>query len=227
MSDIKLENVTKRYPDGYEAVKDMIAGDQGRRVHDPRGPVRLREVDRAADGGRAGGHLRRRAAHRRGRGQRQGAQGPRHRDGVPELRALPAHERARQHGLRAQAGQGRQGGDQPQGRGGGGGARPRPAPGPQAGQPLRRPAPARGDGPRDRARPGGVPDGRAAVEPRRQAARADAHRGLAHPAAAGHHHDLRDPRPDRGDDARRPRGGHARPACCSRWARRWSSTTSR
>jgi sn-glycerol 3-phosphate transport system ATP-binding protein len=26
--------------------------------------------------------------------------GPRHRDGVPELRALPAHERLRQHGLR-------------------------------------------------------------------------------------------------------------------------------
>ena len=55
-----------------------------------------------------------------------------------------------------------------------------------------------------------VPDGRAAVEPRRQAARADAHRGLAHPAAAGDDDGLRDPRPDRGDDARRPRRGHAR-----------------
>ena len=44
-------------------------------------------------------------------------------------------------------------------------------------QAVGRPAPARGHGPRDRARPGGVPDGRAAVEPRRQAARADAHRG--------------------------------------------------
>ena len=43
---------------------------------------------------------RRRAADRRRGRQRARAQGPRHRDGVPELRALPAHDRARQHGLR-------------------------------------------------------------------------------------------------------------------------------
>ena len=41
---------------------------------------------------------------------------------------------------------------------------------------LRRPAPARRHGPRHRARSAGVPVRRAAVEPRRQAARADAHR---------------------------------------------------
>ena len=34
------------------------------------------------------------------------AEGPRHRDGLPELRALPAHDRRRQHGLRAEDGQG-------------------------------------------------------------------------------------------------------------------------
>jgi ABC-type sugar transport system ATPase subunit len=39
---------------------------------------------------------------------------------------------------------------------------------------LRRPAPARGDGPRHRARPGGIPLRRTVVKPRRQAARADA-----------------------------------------------------
>ena len=39
------------------------------------------------------------------------------------------------------------------------------------GRALGRPAPARRDGPRDRARAGGVPDGRAALEPRREAAR--------------------------------------------------------
>ena len=33
----------------------------------------------------------------------QAAEGPRHRDGVPELRAVPAHERRREHGLRAEA----------------------------------------------------------------------------------------------------------------------------
>ncbi len=41
---------------------------------------------------------------------------------------------------------------------------------------LGRSAPARRDGPRDRARSGRVPVRRAALEPRRQAARADAHR---------------------------------------------------
>ena len=44
----------------------------------------------------------------------------------------------------------------------------------QAAHPVGRAAPARRDGPRDRPRAAGVPDGRAAVEPRRQAARADA-----------------------------------------------------
>ena len=55
---------------------------------------------------------------------------------------------------------------------------------PQAAAALRRPAPARGDGTRDRARAAGLPHGRAALEPRREAARADARGDLAHPAAA-------------------------------------------
>ena len=88
-----------------------------------------------------------------------------------------------------------------------GGPHPRPdaASRPQAGEPVRRPAAAGRDGPRDRPRPGRLPDGRAAVQPRREAARADAYRGFPPPAAARHHHGLRDTRPDRGDDARRPR----------------------
>ena len=36
------------------------------------------------------------------RRHRPAAEGPRHRDGVPELRALPAHDGRREHGLRAQ-----------------------------------------------------------------------------------------------------------------------------
>ena len=68
-----------------------------------------------------------------------------------------------------------------------------------------RPAPARRDGPRDRAQPQGLPVRRAAVEPRRQAARADAHRDQ-EGAPEGHDDDgLRDARPGRGDDPRRPR----------------------
>ena len=89
-----------------------------------------------------------------------------------------------------------------QGRRGRGDAGADRAPRPQAGQPLRWPAAAGRDGPRDRAQPQGVPDGRAAVEPRRQAARADADPGRADPEDAGHHDALRHPRPDRGDDAR-------------------------
>ena len=74
----------------------------------------------------------------------------------------------------------------------------------QAGQPLRRPAAAGRDGARDRPPGRRVPLRRAAVEPRRQAARPDAHRDLAHAAAAGDDDGLRHARPDRGDDARRP-----------------------
>ena len=58
------------------------------------------------------------------------------------------------------------------------------APAPQAAPALRRPAAARRDGPRDRPRAARLPDGRAALEPRREAPRADARRDLAHPAAA-------------------------------------------
>ena len=92
---------------------------------------------------------------------------------------------------------------------------------------LRRPAPARRDGPRDRARAAGVPDGRAALEPRREAARSDARRDLAHPAPAAGHDGLRDARPDRGDDDGRPHRGDAQRACCSSSTRRSASTSVR
>ena len=55
--------------------------------------------------------------------------------------------------------------------------------------------------------PEGVPVRRAAVEPGRQAARADAHRDQEGAPDGAHHHRLRDARPGRGDDAGRPRGG--------------------
>ncbi len=70
---------------------------------------------------------------------------------------------------------------------------------------VRRSAAAGGDGTRDRARPQGVPDGRAAVQPGCQAACADAFGDRPPAEPAGHHHGVRDARPDRGDDARRSR----------------------
>ena len=227
MAEIVLDHVVKRYPDGALAVDDFNLDDRRRRVHHPGRPVGLREVDHAEHGGRPGGHHRRQADHRRQRRQRQGAQGPRHRDGVPVLRALPAHDRRREHGLPAQARRGGQGHHPEEGQRGGRDAGADPAPRPQAVQPVRRPAPARRDGTGHRAPAQGVPDGRAAVQPRRQAARADAHPGVADPEEPGHHHALRHPRPDRGDDARRPGRGHAAAASCSRSVRRPTSTTTR
>ena len=73
---------------------------RGRRVRRLRRPVGLRQVHAAAHHRRAGGRRRRATSmidgeqrHRRAAGQ------ARHRHGVPDLRALPASDRARQHGL--------------------------------------------------------------------------------------------------------------------------------
>ena len=66
---------------------------QGRRVHGVRRTVRVRQVHGPAhDRGSRGDH-RRAALHRRRAGQRQEPAGPRHRDGLPGLRAVPAHDR--------------------------------------------------------------------------------------------------------------------------------------
>ena len=63
-------------------------------------------------------------------------------------------------------------------------------------------------GPRHRAQARRLPVRRAAVEPRRQAARADARRDLQAPEDAEDDHRLRHPRPDRGDDHGPPHRGH-------------------
>ena len=129
----------------------------------------------------------------------------RHRHGVPELRALSAHDGRREHGLLAAAARRAEEGDRRRGST----APPRssastPLPRALSAPALRRPAPARRHGPRHRARSAGVPVRRAAVQSRRQAARADAHRDQGAAPAAQDHDDLRHPRPDRGDDHGRP-----------------------
>ena len=75
---------------------------------------------------------------------------------------------------------------------------------------LGRTAAAGRHGPGDRARARRVPDGRAALQPRREAARRDARVPGNAPPAAPDDHALRHARPDRGDDDGRPRRGHAR-----------------
>ena len=196
---------TKQYENGFVAVDRPRPGHRRRRVPRARRTVRVRQVDRPADGRRTRADHRRRAAHRRPAGQREAEPRPRHRHGVPELRPVPAHERRRQHLLRAQAAQDAQGGDQAPRRRRRQDARARGADGPPAEDAVGRPAPARRDGPGDRAQPAGVPDGRAAVQPRRQAARADACRHRRAAARARRDDHLRHPRPGRGDDDGRPR----------------------
>ncbi len=91
----------------------------------------------------------------------------------------------------------------------------------QAARPdLRRAAAARGDRARHRGRAAAGADGRAAVQPRRQAAAGDAGGDPAHPHDARLRHDLRHARPGRGAVARRPHRGDARRAACARSARR-------
>ena len=181
------------------------------------GPVRVRQVHHPADARGPGGDQRRQDLHRRPRRHERAAEGPGHRDGVPELRALPAHDRRRQHGLRPQDGQGSHRGAQQAGRRGRQDPGPRGVPRAQAQGPVRWSAPARGDGPRDRPQPAGVLHGRAAVEPRREDAGADPHRHRQAPGRPRRHHRLRHPRPGRGHDDGRPgRGDEARRAHAGR-----------
>ena len=101
-------------------------------------------------------------------------------------------------------------GDRPPGQGGRAAPAARRVPGPQAEGALRWSASACRHGPRDRPRAAGVPHGRAAVEPRRQAPRPDPFADRHAAGQARHHHRLRDPRPGRGHDDGPPGGGHAR-----------------
>ena len=117
----------------------------------------------------------------------------------------PHLTRLRQHRLRPEAEEDAEEGDRQARPGGGEGPGPRELPRPEAARALRRSAPAGRDGPRDRARAVGLPDGRAALEPRREAARPDAGRDREASERPRHDDRLRHARPDRGDDDGRPR----------------------
>ena len=119
MAQVHLRGVKKTYDNKIEVIHgiDMEIADGEFIVIV--GPVGLRQVHLAAHGGRAGAHHRRRGGDRRPRGQRARAQGPRHRHGVPELRALSAHERVPEHGLWAEDQEDAQGRDRAPGAEGG------------------------------------------------------------------------------------------------------------
>ena len=178
MAEIVLDHVVKRYPDGALAVDDFnleIADGEFIILVGPSGCGKSTTLNMVAGlEDITAGEL---IIDGTG-GQRQGAQGPRHRHGVPVLRALPAHDRRREHGLPARCWPAST-------------RAPSRSKVDEAAEMLeltqhldRKPANLSG-GQRQRVamgraivrQPQGVPDGRAAVQPRRQAARADAHPG--------------------------------------------------
>ena len=159
-------------------------------------------------------HHGRRDLDRRAGGQQRPAQGPGHRDGVPELRAVSKQDRVRREPgilhLRLPANSTNptswirevQNGRRSCSSIDHAAAIDDHAP------VIRRAAPARGDGPRHRAgNPQCLPVRRTAVQPRCQAARADAGRDQGTAPAPQGHHGIRHPRPDRGHDHGRPDRG--------------------
>ena len=186
MAQISLDKITKVYPNGFEAVHSLdldVAEGEFMVLVGPSGcgkTTALRMVAGLEEISR--GTLRIRRAGR----QQRLVEGPRHRDGLPELRALPAHDGRREHRLRpANCGSCRRREIKEKvADGGGRSSDSRELLDSQARAALGRPAPARRHGPRDRARAQRLLDGRAALEPRRQAARADARRGARASSAA-------------------------------------------
>ena len=170
----------------------------------------MREDDRAADARGSRGADQRRHPDRRARRERRPAKGSRHRDGLSELRALSTHERVRQHRVRIEAPRHAQAGDRAPRERGEPDAWHRSAPQAQAEGAVRRTAAARRRRPRDRARTGGVPDGRAAFEPRREAAHPDPRHAAEAASADPPDDDLRDARSGRGHDDGRPYRGDER-----------------
>ena len=105
MAEVVLKDVDKVYANGFHAVKDLsleIEDGEFLVLVGPSGCGKTTALRMVA--GLEDDH-RRRGLDRRPRRQRAVAEGPRHRDGVPELRALPAPDRRRQHRLRAPAAQ--------------------------------------------------------------------------------------------------------------------------
>ena len=172
--------------------------------------VRLRQVDDAAPHRRARGRRRRPHHDRRSRRHASAAGGAVDRHGVPELRAVSAPVGRREHPVRPARAQGERGRVRRASRARRRSARAETAARAQAVAAVRRAAAARRTRPRDHRAGAGLPDGRAAVEPRCAAARGDAARDPRAAAQARHHDGVRDARPGRGDVDGRSRRADAR-----------------
>ena len=104
MASIALEGVSKVFPDGTRAVDGLDLEIPDGEFTILVGPSGSGQVDGAADGRRVGGRIGRLDHDRHAGGQRRRPARPRHRDGLPVLRAVPAHERGGEHGLCLEAG---------------------------------------------------------------------------------------------------------------------------
>ena len=212
MAAVSLDRLSKRYAAGHALAVDAVTLARGaRRVHDPARALGLREVDHPADDRRPRGDHLRRARDRRAARERRAGEGPRYRDGVPVVRALSAHERVRQPRVRPAPPRHPRGGDRAPGA-----RRRRDA---RAWELLKRKPHALSGGQRQRVALGGaspaipgVPVRRAwlSLQPLCRVARRHARRADQAPPPPRRHHDLRHPRPGRGDDHGRPHLHHER-----------------
>ena len=208
MATVTFDHVTKKYGE-VDRRRRPQPRDPGRRVHGPRRPVGLRQDHQPADDRRPRGHHRR--ARSRSATGSSTTSPPKDRDiaMVFQSYALYPHMSVYDNlafGLKLrkvakkeidrrvkEAAETIQLDDAPRA---------------QAEGALRRPAPARRPRPGHRPRAGRLPHGRAALQPRRQAARPDPRRDRAPPPAPQDDDRLRHPRPGRGDDDGRADRGH-------------------
>ena len=217
---VRFEDIVKMHGE-FAALKGVDVRDRARRVLCAARPLRLRQEHDLAHPRRPRRADRGPGFHRRPGHHGGGRARPRHRHGVPELRALSAHDGVREHRLPARDGEAAEGRDRPGGAGGRAKSRDRASARPQARAIVRRPAAALRAGPRHRPQGAAVPARRAALQSRRQAAAGNPHRAEEAAALARRHRGLCHPRPGRSDDAGRPHGGvHGRRDPADRPARR-------
>ena len=105
MAGVRIENVEKSFG-SVKVIRNVDIEARRRRIRRARRSLGLRQVDAAAhDRGPRGDHQRTDQDRRSG-GQQPQPEGSRHRDGLPELCALSAHDGAGEHGVLARPAEG-------------------------------------------------------------------------------------------------------------------------
>ena len=201
---VRFRGIEKTFDGVTLVIKDLDLDIYRGRVPDPARSLGIGQDDDPDDARRLRDADPRRDRPRRPADRQPASPQARHRHGVPELRAVPAHDGGGERRLSAAGAQAAQGRDQVQG-GPRLGDRPARHPRRPPSQPaLRRPATAHRHGPGVGVRAQAGADGRTARRPRQAASRADADRDQAHPRKPRRDRGLRHPRPGRGADHVRP-----------------------